>query len=633
MLLGIMRKHAKSWLIKTLIAIIAIVFVFYFGYSFTSDRTIKVASVNGEIITGMEYRKAYSDLREALFRQYRDVWSDNLVEMFDLKNRALENLVMEKLISTEARKLGLDVTESEIQQAVMKYPGFQTDGKFDIGRYRALLGQNRMEPEDFEAGIASELLGDKLRQFVLGFVPATEEEARDYFKYINEKIRISYIKFDPDRYIDAVNPSESEMESYFQEHKENYRIPEKIQLTYISLDPKDFVDKVDLPERTIENYYEYHRDSFMEPKEVRARHILFKVPSLAEGQEVEQIKEKTQTVLEQARDGVDFAGLAEKYSEGPTGPEGGDLGYFTKGDMEKPFEDAAFNLGVGEISDIVRTSRGFHIIKVEDIKPSREKPLEEVREKIEADLKLIEATAIAREKGLSLLDQMPYEVDLAEYADHHGLPSNETPPFSKNESIPEINSSEELRQSLFSLPTGEVSDLMEVDGKYYLFQVKEKENSKLPSFQEVIEDVRPDVSRHLAAGKAESAASEFLEQVSTAGNWAELAAEKGFKIVETDFFSRIDPIEEIDRTSEFNEIVFSLHEAKRFPDEVFQDTKGAFVFRWEETQPFDQEAFEKEKSRYLYQAMTMKHRAAFDGWLESLRQKADVKILTPLDET
>jgi peptidyl-prolyl cis-trans isomerase D len=633
MLLGIMRRHAKSWLIKTLIAIIAIVFVFYFGYSFTSNRTIKVASVNGEIITGLEYRKAYSELREALFRQYRDVWSDNLVEMFDLKNRALEGLIMEKLISTEARKLGLDVTESEIQQAVMKYPGFQTDGSFDIARYRALLAQNRMEPEDFESGIARQMLGDKLRQFVLGFVPATEEEAKDYFRYLNDKIRVSYIKFDPDHYIESVNPSESELESYFQEHKEDYRIPEKISLTYISLDPKDFTSEVDLPERAIENYYEYHRDTFVEPKEVQARHILFKVPSSAEEQDVEQARKKAEAVLKEARDGTDFSALAKKYSEGPTGPKGGDLGYFKEGDMEKPFEDSAFNLETGEISDLVRTSRGFHIIKIEDIKPAREKPLAEVRKKIETDLILIEAAAIARERGLSLLDQMPYEVDLTEYAKHHGLSSYETPFFSKNESIPGINGSEELRQSVFSLPTKEVSDLMDVDGKFYLFQVKEREKSKVPSFQEVMEDVRPDASRHLAAEKAEAAASEFLGNVTKEGNWAELAAEQGLKIVETDFFSRIEPVENISRQGKFNEIVFSLDQSKRFPDEVFRDTGGSFVFRWEETKPFDKEAFEKEKKRYLFQAMSTKHQAAFQGWLDSLRQKADIEILTPLDET
>jgi peptidyl-prolyl cis-trans isomerase D len=301
--------------------------------------------------------------------------------------------------------------------------------------------------------------------------------------------------------------------------------------------------------------------------------------------------------------------------------------------MEKPFEESAFNLETGEISDIVRTSHGFHIIKIEDIKPSREKPLEEVREKIEADLRLIEATAIARERGLSLLDQMPYEIDLAEYADHHGLPSKETPAFSKNEPIPGINGSEELRQSVFSLPTGEVSDLLEVDGKYYLFQVQEREQSRLPSFDEAAEAVKPDVTQHLAAKKAEAAASEFLKAVSAGDEWTSLAAERGLKIVETGFFSRTDPVETINRRGEFNEIVFSLSESNRFPDDVFQDTGGAFVFRWEASQPFDKDAFEKEKSRYLFQAMTMKHQAAFNGWLESLRQNADVKILTPLDET
>jgi peptidyl-prolyl cis-trans isomerase D len=633
MLLGIMRKHAKSWLIKVLIAIIAIVFVFYFGYSFTSDRTVKVASVNGEIITGMEYRKAYRELREALFRQYRDVWSDNLVEMFDLKNRALESLIMEKLISIEARKLGLDATEGEIQQAVMRYPAFQTDGRFDIGRYRALLAQNRMEPEDFEAGIARELLGSKLRQFVLGFVPATEAEARDYFKYRNEKIRISYVKFDPDQYIESVEPSESEMESYFQGHKEDYRIPEKIRLTYISIDPGDFASEVHLSERTIENYYEYHLDAFVEPEEVRARHILFKVPSSAEDKEVEPIRKKAESVLKQARDGADFSALAVEHSEGPTGSKGGDLGYFTRGDMEKAFEDAAFSLEKGEISDIVRTRFGFHIIKIEDTKPRREKTLSEVREEIEADLRLIEATELAREKGLSLIDQMPYEVDLAEYASHHGLPSNETSLFAKDEPIPGIAGSEKLRESLFSLPAGEVSDLMEVEGKYYLFQIKEREKSRLPSLQEVADDVKQDVTRQLAAEKAESAASTFLKEVSEGGNWNGPAAEQGLEIVQTDFFSRIDPVEDIDRRVEFNEIVFSLNTDRRFPEKAFQDTAGVFIFRWEEIKPFDEEAFEKEKNRYTFQAMTMKHRAVFDGWLESLRQRADVRILTPLDET
>ena len=128
MVLSLMRKHAKSWLIKFLIAIIAIVFIFYFGYSFTSQRGVKVASVNGENISGLEYQKAYRGLLEALQKEYKDVWSDNLIEVFDLKNRALENLIDQKLLSQEARRIGLDINEKEIQDQIMAYPAFQFQG-------------------------------------------------------------------------------------------------------------------------------------------------------------------------------------------------------------------------------------------------------------------------------------------------------------------------------------------------------------------------------------------------------------------------------------------------------------------------------------------------------------------------
>jgi len=183
MLLSMMRKHAKSWLIKVLIGIIAVVFIFYFGYSFRAKKGLKVAYVNGELISGMEYQKAYWDLLEALRRQYKDVWNDNLIKVFDLKNRALDNLINQKLISQEARKIGLDVTESEIQQAIMDYPAFQIDGQFDMRRYMGLLSQNRMQPEDFEVSMAKELLDGKLRQFLLTFMPITDQEVLDYYSY------------------------------------------------------------------------------------------------------------------------------------------------------------------------------------------------------------------------------------------------------------------------------------------------------------------------------------------------------------------------------------------------------------------------------------------------------------------
>jgi peptidyl-prolyl cis-trans isomerase D len=205
-----MRKHAKSWLSKALIAIIAVVFVFYFGYSFKSGSGVKIAYVNGEIISGAEYQKAYRNLVEQLQREYRSLWNENLIKVFDLKNRAMDSLISQKLVSQEAKKIGLDVTEEEVREKIMSYPPFQIRGRFDEGRYRSLLQNNRMKPEDFEVMIAQELRQEKIQQFLLTFSPVTEKEVLDQYTYANRKVKISYAYFQPDRYKKSVKIDERE---------------------------------------------------------------------------------------------------------------------------------------------------------------------------------------------------------------------------------------------------------------------------------------------------------------------------------------------------------------------------------------------------------------------------------------
>ncbi|MGD9033322.1 MAG: SurA N-terminal domain-containing protein, partial [Desulfobacteraceae bacterium] len=213
MVLSLMRRHAKSWLIKFLIGMIAVVFIFYFGYSFTSRSGVKIAYVNGEPISGMEYQKTYRRLLEALQRDYKNVWSENLIEVFDLRNRALENLIDGKLVSQEARKIGLDITDKEIQKEILAYPAFQYKGRFDESRYRALLSQNRMKPEDFEGSIAQELLQRKLRQFLMTFSPVTEQEVLDQYTFSKQKVKISFVQFLPKNFEKSVVLEPKSMES------------------------------------------------------------------------------------------------------------------------------------------------------------------------------------------------------------------------------------------------------------------------------------------------------------------------------------------------------------------------------------------------------------------------------------
>lgn len=626
MVLSLMRKHAKSWLIKFLIAIIAIVFIFYFGYSFTSQRGLKVASVNGESISGLEYQKAYRNLLEALQREYKNVWSDNLIEAFDLKNRALESLIDQKLLSQEARRIGLDITEKEIQDQIMAYPAFQFKGRFDENRYRSLLYHNRMNAEDFEADIAREMLQNKLNQFLMTFLQVSDQEVLDHYTFSNEKVKISFVQFSPESFREAVKIDDTLMEEYFSDHKEEYRIPEKMKISYIIIDPERYGDKVVVTDQLIEEYYEYNIETFKEEKQVKARHIIFKLKRDATEDEEKEAREKASSVLDKARKGEDFGTLAKAYSEGPSGEKGGDLGYFSKGQMEKTFEEASFKMKQGQISELIRTSFGYHIIKVEDIKEARTKGLEEVREQVSDVLIKNESMDLAREKALSLIDQMPYDVDLVQYAKQHNVPIGHSGYFSQDEPIPDIGGDEKLRKSIFSLQKNDVSEVIELKNKLYVIQVVDKKASYLPEINEVSDQLKKDFTAHLATLKAKSAAEQYLEKLHGGAAWDELAKESNLKPETTDFFTRARQglIPKIGYAPDLQEAIFSLDEDKRYPDKVFSNDKGAFVARWEEEKGIDEKQYPEEKEKFRNSLMMAKQRIIFKGWLDNLKKEADI---------
>lgn len=630
MVLSLMRKHAKSWLIKFLIGIIAVVFVFYFGYSFTATRGLKIAYVNGELINEAEYEKAYRELVEGMRRQYQSMWDDDLIEKLNMKQQALEGLINQKLISQEARKLGLDITESENQKAIMDYPAFQVGGRFDIRRYKAILGQNRMKPEDFEVSMALQLLDAKLRQFLFSFLEVPENAVLEYYTFNNEKIKLGFVHFNPEKFEKSVTVDQAAMEKFFKKHQEQYRVPEKIKLTYMEIDPDGFKEKVTITDGEIESYYEYNPDMFVERKQVKARHILFKLEKDADEATEKKVREEAEAVLKEARQGKDFAELAKKHSQGPSKSEGGDLGYFSEGQMEKAFEEAAFKMKKDEVSDLVRSFFGYHIIKVEDVKEKRTKPLEEVREQIREVLISGATGELAHEKGLSIMDQMPYDVELDQYAPQHKLETKDTGHFASGEPIPGISRSEEKGNPLFSLDVKETSELIELNGKFYIFQLVEKKPSHLPDLKDVAKKVKEDYTKYLLYEKANEAAKSYLEDLRKGKPWEELAKEKQMEISDTGYFTRNEPTPKIGYLAALTETAFKLNKDKRYPDTVFESSKGAFVIRWEGEEGIDKKTYEQEKEKYRFSLRQARQKRVFQNWLQNLRKNAEIEIVTPV---
>lgn len=631
MVLSIMRKHAKSWLIKVLIGIIAVVFVFYFGYSFTSKQAMKIAYVNSEVISGPEYEKVYRDMIAAYQARYKDLWSENLIKTLNLKTQALNSLIDRRLMTQAAKRLGIEVTGSECQKAIMSYPAFQVNGQFDMGRYQALLGHNHMSPEDFEASLTQELLEKKLQQFLFALLTVTEKEVWEQYRFANEKIKLALVEFRPEDFRKSVKVDEAGLTAYFESNREKYRVPAKRRVAYLEIDPASFEPDVKVTEKEIESFYEYNIAAYSHPKEVKARHILFKVDPKASKETDEEVRKKAEGILARVRKGEDFAKLAAQYSDCPSKSKGGDLGYFAKGQMVPAFEEAAFNLKKGEIGELVKTPFGYHIIQVEDIKEPYTQTLDEVRDEIVKTLTRNEASDRAHEKGLTLVDQMPYDILLSTYAKQQGLEARESSFFSRTEPIPEIKGSIKATEAIFALGKNETTNLMELEGKFYIFQVLEEKSSYVPELKEVAERVREDYVQHLAAQEATRTAERYLAELREGKPWDNLAKTRGLTPRETNFFSRRGPIENIGGgQQELIEEAFRLDAERPYPDKPFVNPRGVFVARWLEKQDVDESAFQKEEKMYRESLTQTKHQRLFESWLENLRKSARIEMVNPI---
>lgn len=630
MFMTMMRKQSKSIMIKVMIGLIALVFVFWGVNSIREKPGAKIAYVNGDLITGLEYDAVYREMLNSLQKQYKDYWNDNLIKVFQIKQRALDKLIDKRLISQEAASLGLKIADKEVEEAILAYPAFQINGEFDEGRYRSLLSINRMKPNDFESGIRLELLGGKINQFIKSFFPVTDMEAMSYYTYQKEKINIAFISLNPEDFRKKIEIKEDEKEGYFKKNKEKYRKPEKIKISYLTFNPSDFVSRVSVTEREITDYYELNRDQYKNPEQVKARHILLKVPKDASAHEDEEIKETASALLQRIKEGEDFISLAKEYSQDTSASNGGDLGFFTRGQMVKSFEQVAFALKTGEVSEPVRTKFGWHLIRVDDKKSATVKALSDVRDKIEAKIKNGLGQDLAHERALDLLDQMPYSIDLDTYAGQQGITANKSDYFVKGGPIPGIGSDEKLTKSINSLGEGEISEVIQYNGSSYIIQIAEIKESHIPEMTEVLDQLNNDFRDHLSLMEAKNTAEGYLGELKDGAKWSELIRDKGLKADETGFFSREENMPKIGYDPSLSEAAFSLSSEKRYPDKVFEANNIVYIVRWLDKKDIDREIFDKEKQAFEQKLILAKERRIFDAWLQSIKGKAEIRMVTPL---
>ncbi len=412
-----MRKSAGSWMIKVLLMLIVVAFIFMGAGSYLANKSTEVATVNGEPISVQQYQRAYKNITANLRQQFGGQLDQKKLEMFNVEKQALNSVIEKTLMIQVAQKNDIRVPQEALAETITQIPSFQENGTFNPQRYKRVLSQNRLSPQQFEAMQKEAMLTRRLKNFVTNTTAVSEAEAHAWYNWQNTAINIDYAAFTPGD-VEDVEITDENLAAYYEEHKADYKTPPKIKARYVRFSAADYMDEVEVTEEEIKAYYNDHQSEYKKPETVSARHILLKVPENASDETAAEKRQKAKKIMNQAKSGTDFAELARKHSEGPSKKDGGKLGTFEKGDMVEPFSEKAFSMEAGEISEPVRTRFGWHIIKVEKHQAAAVQPLDKVKSKIRDKLARQKARSLAYDEAISLYDISFQGEDLVKNADH-----------------------------------------------------------------------------------------------------------------------------------------------------------------------------------------------------------------------
>jgi peptidyl-prolyl cis-trans isomerase D len=626
-MLRIMREHAQSWMLKGILILVAVSFISWGGYSFFREKKVTYAAkVNGVTI---EWRE-YSDALQNAIKQYRETlgpsFSEKMIQEFHLQDKILDGLIDKVLVLQEAKRLGLSVSDEELREAIESIPSFQVNGQFDRRGYEWFLRSNRMTPEEFEQGQRQNLLISKVVNLIkLNEGTVSEDEVLDTYLFENERINLAFLKISPDSLKSQVNANEVEIKDYYQNHQEEFRIPTLVQVQYLLFRPSDFEKKVQVSLDEAKRYYDLRKDAFKIPKQVRARDILIKVEPQDTPDKTDAKKKKAEEILEKAKKTKDFASLAKQYSEAKNGPKGGDLGWIQKGMLGGQLESILFNMKAGDLSPVLAANDGFHIFKVEEVKEEKLKPFDAVKDQILLTLEKEKAKAEASKNADDAFYALFKSRDLEGYSKDKGILIKTTGFFKEGDEIPDVGRSPLFSSSAFSLRVGEISPVVEVPPNFYILKLVNKKDSRLPSLNEVKEEVTRRVIEAKAEEKARQTAEQLLNQMRAGKNLREIAREKGYSLEETGFFTlTAGVVPKIGPAGEWMGILASLTDKNSVPKEVIHTKDGYFVVRLSGYEPADQSKFQSAKKNLEKRLSYQKQEEALQNWIDQLRSKAKI---------
>jgi peptidyl-prolyl cis-trans isomerase D len=626
-MLDVLRKRKRSWIITFLLGLIIVVFIaFYGGNQFGDPALQDVAAVNGEVITQREFVLHYQRALEKYRELLKGSLTPELEKSLNLRASLLEELIQKRLVLQEARHLGLAVSDDDLMSAIAQVPDFQVNGRFNKERYLQLLRANRISPGQFEEEQREQLTIQRLYSVLLDSVHVTADEVRDRYRFEQEKINLYFIRLPISDFLAEAKPTETEIKNFYDRNKDSLKEPLKVQVEYLSYPFDRFSPSAPIGDKEIEEYYQANRETkFHKAKEVKVRYIL--VRTATDAKQKSDAQTRANRIVAEVRAGKDFAQLAKQESADSTATKGGDLGWLSQEQLPSPLDKAVFDLRKGEISNVIETPAGFHIVKVEDIREEKTQSLKEATAEITRTLKSEkgkrEAAKVAdqdREKAIS-------DDDFAKLARESNVSVKVTRPFTAGEMLPEIGQAPEFYKTALSLSPKAISPVIEGTNAYYVLKIKERNEAAVPS----LDTVRPKIEKNLTESKARDLALEkakgLLEQLKKEKDITKVVQQNGLKLEETGWFPRsAAQVPKIGDLTEAKAGGMALSAQKPFPDKAYAQKDAAYILAFKASQGADMERFEKEKEQLTNQTVGESRQQVMQRFVEGLKAKADIKI-------
>ena len=639
-MLQFVRSKQKSVLIKIAFGVIILSFVI--GYTMLTSPTDQraaqgrevAARVNGDEISYDSFQSGYSNLYNLYQNIYQGKFDAALEKQLNLPRQAMRQLIDEALLIQEAQKLNLEVTEDELIDSIAQYDAFQVDGKFSRDRYLEVLNYQRMDPEQFEVTQRRKLLTQKVRSSLQQGVNINDTELADAFHMENDKINLSYVWLTPALVESKVKVTDEGLKQFFDQNIENFRIAEKVSLRYLQFDPARYENEVGTAtDEELQRYYRRNLDQFDIKEQVRAAHILLRIEKDADAVTIQKRHDLADKILKQLQDGADFTQLAKTYSDDKSNANnGGDLGTFGRGTMVNEFEEAAFALRPGQLSPVVQTSFGFHIIKVTEYIEPGVKPLVDVMDEVKAGLILEKSRQLAYEKAMDAYNINRKTGDLETAATANDLGIKESGFFSANDAIDGIGRVPEISQAAFTLKKNQLARPIQTTQGVFLFTLKERQPSHLPELSKVKPMVEQAYRSEQAQTLAKELADKLLKQATEQKNLVTAAQKLKLTVEESGDFSRSFGyfIPRIGSSEELSKEAFSLTEEAPVTKDVYTINGKFLVASLKSAQTADFDAQEEtDREQLKNRLLTEKKERAVADKLKQLVQQAEIEVMIP----